>query len=155
MGSSWSRFASLTPSRKGFAGLLTEQFACRHLPCVLRVAGYSIGVCGCELCKGKGRPELGWDGKLDTLWDSGADVATHHGPDGWIIEVRLPAAGENAKDIDAHNRIAGRRPSETYPWFVNVCRQRVRDEQTELTAWSPTGKSRFNVPKKFGKVHAK
>ena len=99
--------------------------------------------------------DLDREKRLDTLWDSGADVATHHGPDGWTIEVRLPAAGENAKDIDAHNGIAGRRPSETYPWFVNVCRQRVRDEQTELTAWSPTGKPRFNVPKKFGKVYAK
>ena len=92
---------------------------------------------------------------LNTKWNSGAEVATHAGPDGWTIEVRLPAAGENAKDIDALQGIAGRRPSETYPWFVNVCRQRVRGKDTELSAWSPTGRDRFNVPEKFGKVYAK
>ena len=99
--------------------------------------------------------DLDREKRLDTLWSSGAEVATHQGPDSWTIEVRLPAAGEDAKDIDARNGIAGKRPSETYPWFVNVCRQRIRGEDTELTAWSPTGKRRFNVPQKFGKVYAK
>ena len=92
---------------------------------------------------------------LNTKWDSGIEVATHHGADSWTVEVRLPAAGENAKDIDALNGIAGKQPSETYPWFVNVCRQRIRGKETELTAWSPTRTSRFNVPRKFGKVYAK
>ena len=92
---------------------------------------------------------------LNTKWDSGCEVATHAEPDGWTIEIRLPAAGENAKDIDALNGIAGKRPSETYPWYFNVCRQRVRSNGTELSAWSPTGKSRFNVPQKFGKLYAK
>jgi len=99
--------------------------------------------------------DLDREKRLDTLWSSGAEVATHHGPDGWTVEVRLPAAGENAKDIDALNGIAGKRPSEAYPWYVNVCRQRVRETETELTAWSPTGKPRFNVPQKFGKLYAK
>lgn len=92
---------------------------------------------------------------LDTLWSSGVEVATHHGPDNWTVEVRLPAAGENAEEMDRLRGIAGRQPSETYPWFINVCRQRVRGEQTELTAWSPTGQKRFNVPQKFGKVYAR
>jgi len=61
----------------------------------------------------------------------------------------------NAKEIDPLNGIAGTKPSETYPWFINVCRQRVRDKDIELSAWSPTGKDRFNVPRKFGKVYAK
>jgi len=92
---------------------------------------------------------------LNTRWSSGVDVATHRGPNAWTIEIRLPAAGENAKDIDALHGIAGKRPSETYPWFVNVCRQRLRGNGTELSAWSPTGTNRFNVPRKFGKVYAK
>jgi len=99
--------------------------------------------------------DLDREKRLDARWDSGADVAIHRGPDEWTIEVRLPAAGENAKEIDALHGIAGRRPSETYPWFVNVCRQRVRGRDIELSAWSPTGTDRFNVPRKFGKVYAK
>jgi len=99
--------------------------------------------------------DLDREKRLDTLWSSGAEIATHHSKDAWTIEIRLPAAGENAKDIDARQGIAGKRPSETYPWYLNVCRQRIRGKETELTAWSPTGTRRFNVPKKFGKVYAK
>lgn len=92
---------------------------------------------------------------LNTLWDSGAEIATQRGPDQWTVEIRLPAAGENAKDIDPLHGVAGKQPSETYLWFVNVCRQRVRGGETELSAWSPTGQKRFNVPEKFGKVYAR
>lgn len=99
--------------------------------------------------------DLDRENRLESLWSSGAEVATHRGEDAWTIEIRLPAAGENAKEIDPLHGIAGKRPSETYPWFINVCRQRIRPEVTELTAWSPTGKRRFNVPEKFGKVYAR
>jgi len=99
--------------------------------------------------------DLDREKRLESRWSSGAEVATHQGEDAWTIEIRLPAAGENAKEIDPLHGIAGRRPSETYPWFVNVCRQRVRGDETQLFAWSPTGKRRFNVPEKFGKVYAR
>ena len=99
--------------------------------------------------------DLDRENRLDARWDSGAEVATHRSPDEWTVEVRLPAAGESAKDLNALHGIAGRRPSETYPWYVNICRQRERDNGTELSAWSPTGTSRFNVPRKFGKVYAR
>jgi hypothetical protein len=99
--------------------------------------------------------DLDREKRLESRWSSGAEVATHQGEDAWTIEIRLPAAGENAKEIDPLQGIAGRRPSETYPWFVNVCRQRVRGDETQLFAWSPTGTRRFNVPEKFGKVYAR
>jgi hypothetical protein len=51
--------------------------------------------------------------------------------------------------------IAGRVPTSTYPWFINVCRQRVRGKDVELSAWSSTGTDRFNVPQKFGKIYIK
>lgn len=94
-------------------------------------------------------------GARDTLWSSAAQVAAHIGNGFWSVEARLPTAGETARDIDPRNGIAGRRPSVTYPWHINVCRQRVRDKDTELSAWSPTGKRQFHDAMKFGKVYTK
>jgi hypothetical protein len=99
--------------------------------------------------------DLDRETRLETRWSSAADVATHRGEDEWTVEIRLPAAGEDAREIDALQGISGRQPSETYPWFLNVCRQRIRGEETQLFAWSPTGQRRFNVPEKFGKVYAR
>ena len=88
-------------------------------------------------------------------WDARATVATHRNEDGWTIEIRLPAAGEEAKVEDPLVGIAGRKPTMSYPWYINVCRARVRGETKELSAWSPTGEPRFNVPAKLGKVWSK
>jgi hypothetical protein len=92
----------------------------------------------------------------NTRWSSAAQVVTQVGDGFWTAEVRLPCAGETARDIDPNNGIAGRPPSNTYPWFINVCRQRTRGKgDVELSAWSPTGKPRFNEPLKFGKIYIK
>ena len=92
----------------------------------------------------------------NTRWSSGARVATKVGEGFWTAEIRLPCAGETARDIDPNNGIAGRPPSSTYPWYINVCRQRTRGkDNVELSAWSPTGKPRFNEPSKFGKIYIK
>lgn len=92
---------------------------------------------------------------LNSRWASKAEVATHRGEDRWTVEIRLPAAGEDAKVVDPLVGIAGRKPTMGYPWYVNVCRARIRGGEKELSAWSPTGKPRFNVPEKFGKVWSK
>lgn len=94
-------------------------------------------------------------GARDTLWTSGATVAAVKGDGFWTLEVRIPAAGEMAREIDPKNGVAGRRPSATYPWFVNVCRQRARGADMELSAWSPTGKKTFHDAMKFGKLYVK
>ena len=93
--------------------------------------------------------------RIDTLWSSKATAAAHVGEGYWSLEVRLPAAGDLAADVDPHNGIAGRRPSETYPWFFNVCRQRARGAAMEHSAFSPTGQSGFHHVMKFAKLHAK
>jgi len=99
--------------------------------------------------------DLDRDKGLGASWNSGAQVATRKEPDGWTVEIRIPVAGENAADIDPLLGVAGKPPSDAYPWFVNICRQRIRGKDVELSAWSPTGKPRFNVPEKFGKVYIK
>jgi len=71
------------------------------------------------------------------------------------VPVRIPVAGEMQGNIDALNGVAGRRPSQTYPWYFNVCRQRIRANGEAYSALSPTGKKGFHHPKKFAKLYMK
>jgi len=89
---------------------------------------------------------------LNTLWSSQAEVGAHIGKGRWTLEVRVPVAGESQESLDANNGVAGRRPSTTYPWYFNVCRQRMRKEGRQLSAFSPTGKPGFHVPMKFAEL---
>ncbi len=73
-------------------------------------------------------------------------MATHIADDHWTAEVRLPIT-QDAND--PLHQIIGRKPTKSLPWFVNVCRQRVRENGTELSAFSPTGTKGFHVPMKF------
>lgn len=87
---------------------------------------------------------------INTDWVSGAQVATRIGEGFWSVEMRLPAAGESAAAVDPRRGISGKRPNATYPWYINVCRMRLRPQAKELTAFSPTGKPDFHDTMKFG-----
>jgi hypothetical protein len=93
--------------------------------------------------------------KKNHRWNSNAEVAVHRGEDYWTAEVRLPNAGPMAEEVDPEMGIAGRLPTGANPWFINVCRQRIRGKHVELSAWSPTGTDRFNVPERFGEIYMK
>lgn len=84
-------------------------------------------------------------------WSSKAEVAASIADDHWIVEVKLPITKD---ENDPLNQIVGSKPTPSLPWFVNVCRQRVRDNGTELSAFSPTGGGGFHVPMKFAHFHA-
>ena len=99
--------------------------------------------------------DLDRKGGLKMLWSSNAEVAAHVGEGYWSLEVRIPVAGELQGNIDPLNGVAGRKPSKTYPWYINLCRQRVRENGTEHSAFSPTGESGFHHPMKFAKLHMK
>lgn len=88
--------------------------------------------------------------RIDTLWSSGAQVAAHQDEEAWYLEVRLPVAKELDVQPDKRQGIVGREPSRTYPWYINICRQRQRDDLRELSAFSPTGQPSFHDPLKFG-----
>ena len=92
---------------------------------------------------------------IRTLWSSGIKVASHIAEGCWSLEVRLPVAGDLQAQVDPLNGVAGRRPSATYPWYFNVCRQRVRASGSEFSAFSPTGKEHFHDLMKFGKLFVK
>ena len=51
--------------------------------------------------------------------------------------------------------IAGAKPTESAPWHFNLCRQRARDKETELSAFSPAGKRSFHELVKFGPLTVK
>ncbi|MEZ6126929.1 MAG: DUF4838 domain-containing protein [Planctomycetaceae bacterium] len=79
-------------------------------------------------------------------WDSKAEVATHIADDHWTIEIRFPVTTD---ENDPLNQVIGRHPTQSLPWHINLCRQRIREDGQELSALSPTGTSGFHVPMKF------
>jgi hypothetical protein len=88
-------------------------------------------------------------------WSSGAMAAVRQSGTGWTVELRVPWAGEMARNLNPLKGINGRMPTPIYPWSVNVCRQRVRDGKVQRAAWSPTGTNRFDDVMKFGTMYVK
>jgi hypothetical protein len=95
------------------------------------------------------------ENRIETRWTSSAQAAAYRGDTFWSIEVRVPVAGPNAATIDPLNGLAGEKPTETAPWYFNVCRQRIREGKTGHFAFSPTGSPNFHVPMKFAKLVVK
>ena len=83
-------------------------------------------------------------------WESQAEVATHVADDHWTIEIRIPVTDD---ENDPLNQVIGRKPSQSLPWHFNVCRQRIRKNGAEYSAFSPTGTSGFHVPMKFAYLY--
>lgn len=79
-------------------------------------------------------------------WDSKAEVATNIADDHWTVEIRLPVTED---ENDPLHQILGRKPTQSLPWFVNICRQRIRPSGAEYSAFSPTGTASFHEPLKF------
>jgi len=88
-------------------------------------------------------------------WASGAEVATRKDVDSWTVEIKIPLAGEMAKDVDPRNGVAGSKPTEESPWFFNVCRQRIRNSKKELSTFNPTRRESFHRLNKFAKLVVK
>ncbi|MCA9068378.1 MAG: hypothetical protein KDA84_05620, partial [Planctomycetaceae bacterium] len=79
-------------------------------------------------------------------WESQAEVATQIHEDHWIVEIRIPVTED---ENDPLHQVIGRRPTQSLPWHINVCRQRIRENGSEHSAFSPTGNSGFHKPMKF------
>jgi hypothetical protein len=52
-----------------------------------------------------------------------------------------------------HHQVIGRRPRESLPWYFNLCRQRISENGSEHSAFSPTGTAGFHVLSKFAKLY--
>ena len=79
-------------------------------------------------------------------WDSQAEVATRIENDHWIVEMRIPVTED---ENDPLHQIIGHEPTRSLPWYINLCRQRIREDAQEHSAFSPTGADNFHVPLKF------
>lgn len=85
-------------------------------------------------------------------WESEVEVKTSIAEDRWTVEIRIPAAGAEQEKILPFQGVAGGKPSEAFPWYFNLCRQRVKGDGFALSAFSATGKEGFHVPEKFAKL---
>ena len=52
-----------------------------------------------------------------------------------------------------HHQVIGRRPRESLPWYFNLCRQRISENGSEHSAFSPTGTAGFHVLSMFAKLY--
>lgn len=93
------------------------------------------------------------NGEPKPAWKSGAKVATHRGDKFWSVEMRLPLSADLDDAVDPLNGVSGRKPAATYPWYFNVCRQRVRGTVVERSALSATPKPDFLDPSKFARLN--
>ncbi|MFN7561389.1 MAG: carbohydrate-binding family 9-like protein, partial [Prosthecobacter sp.] len=104
---------------------------------------YSIAVspAGHVVDLDRGAPRSQW-----FTWDAKAEVATHIADDHWTVEISLPVTQD---ENDPLHQIIGRHPTQSLPWHINLCRQRIREDGEEHSALSPTGVSNFHAPMKF------
>lgn len=104
---------------------------------------YSIAVspAGHVVDLDRGAPRSQW-----FTWDSKAEVATHIADDHWTVEISLPITTD---ENDPLHQIIGRKPTQSLPWHINLCRQRIREDGQEHSALSPTGSANFHEPMKF------
>lgn len=92
---------------------------------------------------------------INTLWNSGAKVVASRGADYWSLEVQIPLVDELQAVVDVNNGFVGRQPTVAYPWYFNVCRQRLREKDAAHSAFSPTGQKTFHDRMKFAKMMVK
>jgi len=79
-------------------------------------------------------------------WASQAEVATQVADDHWTVEIRIPVTQD---ENDPLHQVVGRKPTQSLPWHINVCRQRIRENGSEHSAFSPTGTAGFHDKMKF------
>ncbi|MEC5129090.1 DUF4838 domain-containing protein [Verrucomicrobiales bacterium BCK34] len=84
-------------------------------------------------------------------WSSKAEVATRISDDHWTVEIRIPVTDD---ENDPHHQVIGRKPTQSLPWHINICRQRIRGNGEEFSALSPTGTNSFHLPLKFARLYA-
>ncbi len=108
---------------------------------------YQIAVnpAGAVTCLDRGASKAAW-----MNWDAQAEVATHMADGEWIVEMRIPVVED---ENDPLHQVAGRQPSTSLPWFFNLCRQRLRDNGAEHSAFSPTGTANFHEVSKFAHLY--
>lgn len=84
-------------------------------------------------------------------WSSQAEVATQIADDHWTVEIRIPVTQD---ENDPLHQVIGRRPTQSLPWHINICRQRIGENASEYSAFSPTGTAGYHEKMKFAHFFA-
>ena len=108
---------------------------------------YQIAVnpAGAVIDLDRGADRLAW-----FQWSSQAEVATKVAPDHWVVEMRIPVTPD---ENDPLHQVVGRAPTASLPWFINICRQRVREGGREFSAFVPTGRKTFHHEMKMAYLY--
>ncbi len=93
----------------------------------------------------RGAPRSAWYG-----WSSQAEVDTDLADDHWTVEIRIPVTDD---ENDPLHQVLGRKPTQSLPWHINICRQRIRENGEEYSAFAPTGVASFHKPLKFARFY--
>lgn len=86
------------------------------------------------------------DNGMDRGWNSGVEAAAHKGKDFWSVELKIPVTGG---DGIAAGGVAGDRPTEEAPWWINV--GRTRRVAGEAVNFSLIGSGPFKNPDEYKK----
>ena len=78
---------------------------------------------------------------LPAMWNPGIQAVVKKEKDRWRAEIVIPV-----KDFGSLG------PDKSYPWGINVCRNRLAGGASEPSALSPTGKPRFLDLSKLGNL---
>ncbi|MGM0601571.1 MAG: DUF4838 domain-containing protein, partial [Candidatus Rifleibacteriota bacterium] len=86
-------------------------------------------------------------------WDSNAEAASYIGDGFWSAELRIPLvpAKEGAAD-PLHDVVYRRSPTKQWPWYFNIARIRVRDNNVQKSAFSVGEDGDYLNTLMFGKL---
>jgi hypothetical protein len=87
-----------------------------------------------------------------TRWKSQASVKTDKGKDYWLVEVRIPVAGEEDGAMDPNHYVVGPKPVPGNPWYFNIGRARVRNGKMTVFGFSPVGAAGYHNTEKFARL---
>ena len=91
-------------------------------------------------------------GEIKMGWGSQAQVETERGSDYWRVVVRLPIVDEEAGKLDPLHNIVGERPSRGAPWYIQVGRVRIRDQEKSAYGLAPTDGGSYHELDKFHRL---
>jgi hypothetical protein len=76
---------------------------------------------------------------LPARWNPGIKPVVKKEKERWLAEILIPVED-----------FVSLRPNKSYPWGINVCRNRLSAGISELSALSPTGRPTFLDLSKLG-----
>ena len=91
-------------------------------------------------------------GSHEWAWSSQASAAAYIGEDAWQVELRIPVTGTETTGDPLHE-LVGTKPREDYPWYFNICRQRIRGDRREFSSFAP--KAGFHDVNEFGRLYVR